>query len=102
RSVCPPAGPSVRSTSRGQAVNQTSAIASASSPRTSQVEAEPTIKEEVVDLEEDSAQGGDFEQSAEQEEWDEEAQASYYSEGEGATRSSQDLPQNIPPEIDPS
>ena len=38
----------------------------------------------------------------EQQEQDEESQISYYQEEEEASLNHQELPQNIPPEIDPS
>ena len=89
------------------------------------------IKDEVVDIAEDeqnegeeqeqlvSVNLGEFRKSCafwswvhralsvspskdEHEGWDEESQASYYAEAEGVAPNSQDMPQNIPPEINPS
>ncbi|CAG0902164.1 unnamed protein product [Darwinula stevensoni] len=127
RGLCPPAGPSQKKArvrhnlisvcldetssgleSKGSAASQ-SAAASASnsvistpSPSANPAADEAVVKDEVVDVEDDSMPGESYGQSGDQEEWDEESQSSYYPESELATGSNQELPQNIPPEVDPS
>ncbi|CAG0905003.1 unnamed protein product [Darwinula stevensoni] len=97
-------GPSPRVIPRSASGSVSSASSSTSGPSASTKE-EPVIKDEVVDIaEEEPDEGEEQEQLDEQEEWDEESHASYYAEaeGEGAPPNNQDMPQNIPPEINPS
>ncbi|CAG0891926.1 unnamed protein product [Darwinula stevensoni] len=97
RMVPESAGVSQSSTKRMNAGNH-----SLPGPSSSHAKEESGMKEEIIDVEENSIQGELNEHQEEQQEQDEESQVSYYQEEEGASSNHQELPQNIPPEIDPS